>query len=242
MAIATSKTTAIGSGTWVVDPQHTTLEFRVRHIGLARVSGTFDRFDGVLVVDDEGHVEASAVIDASSLSTRVAARDAHLRSADFFDVEHHPRSRSRPRASSTAPKGRVRIAGDLTIRGDPDAASAPCLMRVDANVIWGWCSTSKKSAERRCASRAATRVDSDDASITPGRLHVTLVVDDEHAVEAVEGPAHAGQADVPDPELERRVLGIDDPGPGTDRGRLGSGDGHGGAPSKSLEDSSITMA
>jgi polyisoprenoid-binding protein YceI len=117
MAIATTKTTAIGAGTWVVDPDHTTLEFRVKHIGLARVSGTFDRFDGVLVVDDQGRVEASGVIDAASLSTRVAARDAHLRSADFFDVDHHPQITFASTRIKHGAEGRVRIAGDLTIRG-----------------------------------------------------------------------------------------------------------------------------
>jgi polyisoprenoid-binding protein YceI len=117
MAIATATTTAIASGTWVVDPEHTTLEFRVKHIGLARVSGTFDRFEGALVVDDEGRVRASGVIDASSLSTRVAARDAHLRSADFFDVEHHPRITFTSTRIRHGAEGRVRIAGDLTIRG-----------------------------------------------------------------------------------------------------------------------------
>jgi polyisoprenoid-binding protein YceI len=117
MAITAAKTTAISAGTWVVDPEHTTLEFRVKHVGLARVTGTFDRFDGALVVDDDGHVRASGVIDASSLSTRVAARDAHLRSADFFDVERHREIRFASTRVTHGSDGAVRIAGDLTIRG-----------------------------------------------------------------------------------------------------------------------------
>ena len=115
MATSTA-TTAIPTGTWVVDPDHTTLEFRVKHIGLARVRGVFQRFEGVVEVDDAGAITASGVVEAASLDTRVAARDQHLRSADFFAVEQHPHIFFKSTAIEPDGNDGVRIVGDLTIR------------------------------------------------------------------------------------------------------------------------------
>jgi polyisoprenoid-binding protein YceI len=112
-----STATVIPAGTWDVDPEHTTLEFRVRHVGLARVRGTFDRFEAAVVVDDAGAIRASATIEAESLDTRVAARDAHLRSADFFDVANHPRITFVTTAVEHDGDDRLRAFGELTIRG-----------------------------------------------------------------------------------------------------------------------------
>ena len=116
MAAVTSHT-VLPTGTWVVDPDHTTIEFRVKHIGLARVRGVFHRFEGVLEVGHDGRVSASGTVDAASLDTRVAARDEHLRSADFFDVERHPRLAFSATAIEPVAEDRLRIVGDLTIRG-----------------------------------------------------------------------------------------------------------------------------
>ena len=105
------------SGTeWRVDPDHTTLEFRVRHAGVAKVRGVFRRFEGSLVVGDDGVARASGSVDAGSLDTGVGARDDHLRSADFFDVEHHPTLTFASTRIEVDGED-VRIAGDLTIRG-----------------------------------------------------------------------------------------------------------------------------
>ena len=101
---------------WQVDVDHTTVEFRVRHAGVAKVRGVFGDFEGALTIDEDGTARASASVDVASLDTRIAARDEHLRSADFFDVEHHPRLTFR--STSIALDGdEVRVAGELTIRG-----------------------------------------------------------------------------------------------------------------------------
>ncbi len=117
MAATSIPATPLRAGTWVVDPEHTTLEFRVKHVGLARVRGVFHRFEGVLEVADDGALTATGSVEAASLDTRVGMRDEHLRSADFFDVEHHPQiTFATTMVQSTGPD-RLRIAGDLTIRG-----------------------------------------------------------------------------------------------------------------------------
>jgi polyisoprenoid-binding protein YceI len=105
------------TGRWTVDPDHTTLEFRVRHAGLARVRGVFEEFDGVLDATRNGGLGARASISTASLTTGVAARDEHLRSPDFFDVERHPRMTFASTAIDVRPDGGVTVTGELTIRG-----------------------------------------------------------------------------------------------------------------------------
>ena len=105
--------------TWIFEPGHTEAEFRARHMMVTWVRGLFKDIHGQLELDWERCLEASfeGEIDATGIWTGEPARDAHLRSADFFDVENHPRmsfaGRFTERTASTTFKGQV----DLTIRG-----------------------------------------------------------------------------------------------------------------------------
>ncbi len=107
---------------WEIDPAHTTVEFAVKHMMFTTVRGRFTKFSGTLRVD-EHHPDLSGVdvdIEAASIDTGVADRDAHLRSADFLDVDNHPRITFRSTAVEGAYKkegDRFRVAGDLEIRG-----------------------------------------------------------------------------------------------------------------------------
>ena len=79
------------TGTWDLDPSHSEIGFSVRHLMVSKVRGRFGDFSGSFVTaerPEDSHVEA--VVDLSSIDTNSADRDAHLRSADFFDVEQHP--------------------------------------------------------------------------------------------------------------------------------------------------------
>lgn len=108
--------------TWTLDPTHTDVGFSVKHMMFTTVRGRFTDVEGRIVLDTE-HPERSTVdveIRAASIDTRVADRDEHLRSPDFFDVESHPsltfRSR-RVQGSFAEPGDPFRVVGDLTIRG-----------------------------------------------------------------------------------------------------------------------------
>jgi polyisoprenoid-binding protein YceI len=105
--------------TWNIDPVHSTAEFKVRHMMITNVKGRFSGITGVLTLDQQditrSHVEGS--IDAASLDTQTSDRDAHLKSADFFHVEEHPKLTFASTRVSRAGEAELAVAGDLTIRG-----------------------------------------------------------------------------------------------------------------------------
>lgn len=82
----------MSSERWQIDSSHSGIQFTVRHLVIAKVRGQFSRWTGTLQAPGSDFAKASldVVIDASSIDTGVADRDAHLRSADFFDVERYP--------------------------------------------------------------------------------------------------------------------------------------------------------
>lgn len=78
-------------GRWVLDPAASTAEFRVKHFwGAVTVRGWFDHMSGEGSVDASGVISGQLTLDATSVNTKNARRDKHLRSADFFDAENHP--------------------------------------------------------------------------------------------------------------------------------------------------------
>jgi polyisoprenoid-binding protein YceI len=105
--------------TWILEPGHTEAEFRARHMMVTWVRGLFKDIHGRLELDFDRCEEATfhGVIDATAIWTGEPDRDAHLRSADFFDVDSHPQiafaGRFTDRTGATTFKGEV----DLTIRG-----------------------------------------------------------------------------------------------------------------------------
>lgn len=108
--------------TWNLDPAHTAVEFAVKHMMFTTVRGRFKNLTGTIHVDEQdlGKSRVEVDIEAASIDTGVADRDAHLRSADFLDVENHPRLtfRSTRIEGAYAKEGdRFRIVGQLTIRG-----------------------------------------------------------------------------------------------------------------------------
>jgi polyisoprenoid-binding protein YceI len=106
------------AGTYVLDPAHTRLGFAVRHMAVSKVRGGLNAFEGSLVIGEDpldSKVEVS--IDATSVDTRDEARDNHLRSNDFFDVENHPRWSFESTGVRPTGDDRWEVDGDLTIRG-----------------------------------------------------------------------------------------------------------------------------
>jgi len=117
---ATTQTaTAASTTTWNIDPAHSVAEFKVKHMMISNVKGHFAKVTGVLTLDESvlANSRVEAVIDAASLETRDAQRDAHLKSADFFDVEKFPTLSFKSTGISLVRDGELAIEGDMTIRG-----------------------------------------------------------------------------------------------------------------------------
>jgi len=109
----------IASTTWNIDPVHSVAEFKVKHMMISNVKGQFTSVQGVLELDegDIGNSRVRASIEAASINTREAQRDAHLKSADFFDVEKFPTLSFQSTRISRAGDGELSVAGELTIHG-----------------------------------------------------------------------------------------------------------------------------
>jgi polyisoprenoid-binding protein YceI len=83
-------TTALGAGTWAIDPVHSSIGFSVRHLMVSKVRGNFENFSGAIVVAEDGTASVTAEIAVDSVNTNNEQRDAHIKSADFFDVDNYP--------------------------------------------------------------------------------------------------------------------------------------------------------
>jgi polyisoprenoid-binding protein YceI len=89
MTTATS-TAQLSAGTWAIDPVHSSVAFSVRHLLVSKVRGHFDTFSGAVVVGEDGTPSVTAEIAVDSVDTRNEQRDAHLKSAEYFDAETYP--------------------------------------------------------------------------------------------------------------------------------------------------------
>ena len=105
------------AGTWAIDPVHSEVSFVVRHMMVSKVRGRFDTFEGTIVTGEDPLASSvTASVDLSSISTGQEQRDAHIRSADFFEVEKYPTMTF----ASTGVRARgdgYLLDGDLTLKG-----------------------------------------------------------------------------------------------------------------------------
>ena len=105
--------------TWNIDPSHSVAEFKVKHMMISNVKGQFAKVSGKLTLDESDLTQSrvEAIIEAASIETRDAQRDAHLKSADFFHVEKFPTLSFNSARVSLVRDGDLAVEGDLTIRG-----------------------------------------------------------------------------------------------------------------------------
>ena len=116
MSITTISLDAIPTGAYSVDPAHSSVGFEVRHMGIATVRGQFREFSGT--VDATGDKPAlSGTVEVASVDTGDANRDTHLTSPEFFDVAGHPQISFSSTASEPVEDGKIRLDGEITIKG-----------------------------------------------------------------------------------------------------------------------------
>jgi polyisoprenoid-binding protein YceI len=117
--MSTLATPQTSTTTWNVDPVHSVAEFKVKHMMISNVKGQFPKVTGRLTLDDSNlsnsHVETS--VEAASIETRDPQRDAHLKSADFFDVEKFPTLSFESTGIRLVRDGELAVEGNLAIHG-----------------------------------------------------------------------------------------------------------------------------
>ena len=104
---------------WGIDPTHSEISFKVKHLMITNVKGVFKDFSAVIHTSADSYLtsDVDLTINPSSIDTGVADRDAHLRSADFFDVENFPEMSFKGTSIENAAAGSYILAGDMTIKG-----------------------------------------------------------------------------------------------------------------------------
>ena len=105
--------------TWTIDPEHSTVGFKIRHMMVSNVTGNFEKHSGTVEIDDRdvSKSKVNATIEVASINTNVRKRDDHLKSADFFDAAKYPTMTFVSKKVATAGKDRLKVTGDLTLHG-----------------------------------------------------------------------------------------------------------------------------
>ena len=107
------------ASTWNIDPDHSNVGFKVRHLMVSNVKGSFDKHSGTIDINDKDITKSKVevTIDTTSINTNVQKRDEHLRSADFFDVAKYPTMTFVSKKVAKAGEDKLKITGDLTLHG-----------------------------------------------------------------------------------------------------------------------------
>jgi polyisoprenoid-binding protein YceI len=107
------------ASTWNLDPDHSNVGFKVRHLMVSNVKGNFDKFSGTINIDDKDITKSTVQvsIDTSSINTNVQKRDEHLKSPDFFDVAKYPTMTFVSKKVAKAGKDKLKVTGYLTLHG-----------------------------------------------------------------------------------------------------------------------------
>ena len=166
-AVVLNRTTASGVTRCTFEPGHTAAEFRARHMMITWVRGLFPDIHGSLEFDRDNWMLTSfeGVIEAARLWTGEPNRDAHLRSADFLDVEHHPQITFKGRLTELLGATQGRASTNLTIRG----VTRPVTLDVIYQGEWEtpfWVGDENKGMLRRIGFSASTRINRHDFGVS----------------------------------------------------------------------------
>jgi len=148
---------------WQIDRAHSAAQFSVRHMMVSTVRGHFGKLTGTIRYDAANPAAASvqAEVDVASIDTREPKRDAHLKSADFFDAANHPTMTFKSAKVDPAGPGKLKVTGDLNIRG----TTRQVVFDVD-----GLTSPIKDRGGLRMGAAAAAKINRKDFGITWNRV------------------------------------------------------------------------
>ena len=115
--MSTTVTTALPTGTWSIDPIHSSIGFGVKHLGVSTFRGTFNGAAGTIATEDDAIRSIEGSVQVENLVTEEPALTGHLHSEDFFDAAKHPELTFKSTSVEQAEDGHLRVTGDLTLRG-----------------------------------------------------------------------------------------------------------------------------
>jgi polyisoprenoid-binding protein YceI len=118
-------------GTWMLDPERTSVRFRTRAAWLIRAQGTLQATEGTAKVEADGRVSAKIVFDPASIDTKIKKRDDHLRAGDFFDVANYPAITFTVADLRPAPSGDLKVAGKLEVHGRSTSLTLPLAVGIE---------------------------------------------------------------------------------------------------------------
>lgn len=107
------------AATYTLDPAHTTIGFKAKHLMIANVKGVFEEFKGTVVIDEKDITKSkvNVSVEIASINTNIAKRDEHLRSGDFFDAAKYPTMTFVSTKVERAGTGTLKVTGNLTLKG-----------------------------------------------------------------------------------------------------------------------------
>jgi Uncharacterized conserved protein len=180
MALALATASLAGSSalaqtsTWTIDPNHSSINFEIRHLGVSNVHGSIGGIKGTVVYNEKDITKSTVenTADTTTVATGVEARDKHLKSPDFFDVEKFPTLSFKSTSISNA-GGKLTLTGDLTLHGvtksvtlDVDGPAPPQTDK-DGKVRGGFSATGKlKRTDFNFGSKFANAMIGDDVKFT----------------------------------------------------------------------------
>lgn len=158
---------------YVIDPVHSAVGFKVKHLVISKVQGSFDKFSGEFFYDEKNPAKwtAQATIDANSINTANADRDKHLRSPDFLEAEKYPNITFQSSQVADLKDNKAKLHGNLTIRG----VTKPVILDLEIGGTvkdpWG---------NERAGFEASTKINRKDFGVAFHKVLETggLVVDD----------------------------------------------------------------
>ncbi|WP_242354886.1 MULTISPECIES: YceI family protein [unclassified Anaeromyxobacter] len=148
---------------WNVDASHSQVGFAVKHLVISTVRGEFTKYSGVAQLDDADPARSTVevTIDANSIDTRVADRDAHLKSPDFLDTAKYPAITFKSAKVTKAGKDKLKVAGDLTLHGVTKPVTLDVTTSPEVKGMYG---------ETRRAFSAVTKISRKDYGLSWNKL------------------------------------------------------------------------
>lgn len=139
MAVVALAVSPLQAARYDIDVAHSSIQFKVKHLGISTVTGRFKQFIGFISADEKNAAKSKVevTVDITSVDTQNEKRDGHLKSPDFFDAAKYPSARFVSKKVSPVQDGKFTVVGDLTLRGVTKPVTLDAVFEGKAKDPWG---------------------------------------------------------------------------------------------------------